>query len=98
MQDFRLRLGCPAMPEPQTEYRVENDHGWFLDRATGETTEWVGVRFRWRFVGERKWRKQVIVAEPERGQTPESLREDAEKIVAVLARKASEEGPRDRAV
>ncbi|MCR4341413.1 MAG: hypothetical protein NUW01_16170 [Gemmatimonadaceae bacterium] len=70
-----------------TEYRVENETGWLLNRESGETTPWQGIRICWRFVGERKWRKRSIIADPEQGQTQASLRESAAKIVDVLASK-----------
>jgi uncharacterized protein (DUF2126 family) len=58
-----------------------------LNHATGKTTPWDGIRILWRFKGERKWRKRVIIADPKQDQTVESLRAEAEQIVGVLAAK-----------
>lgn len=69
----------------ETEHRVENDSGWFLNRETSETTPWDGIRILWRFRGERRWRRQVIVPDPELGQTIASLKRAAPEIVAALA-------------
>lgn len=79
------------MSEREIEHRVENDHGWFLNYETGETTEWEGIRIFWRPVGTRRWNKRVIVPDEALGQTVESLKADAAKIAEALARAASGE-------
>ena len=78
-----------ATPARQTEHKVELDSGWFLDRETGKTTPWDGIRIFWRFEGERRWRKQVLVPDDEQGQTVESLMEQVPEIVAALAERAA---------
>lgn len=75
-----------ATVERLTEHKVEDDSGWTIDRETGVLTEWTGIRILWRFEGERRWRKRVIVPDAEQEQTVASLKRDVDKIVAVLAR------------
>ena len=76
-------------PSRPTEHKVEAEEGWSLDRKTGKTTPWLGIRLRWRFVGERRWRSMVIVPDADLGQTVETLWNDAQSIVDVLAEQAS---------
>lgn len=75
---------------------METDSGWFLDRETGKTTPWDGIRILWRFKGERRWRRQVIVPDAKQGQTIASLKRDAPEIVATLAYWADKKAPCER--
>jgi hypothetical protein len=85
--DPSLQPVCgPCGGEHETEHKVENDSGWSLDRSTGAITPWEGIRIFWRFKGERRWRKRVLIPDDEQGQTLESLRRDVPKIVRILAR------------
>ena len=78
-----------AKASRETEHKVELDSGWLLDRETGKTTPWDGIRIFWRFKGERRWRKQVLVPDEEQGQTVESLKELVPEVVARLAERAA---------
>lgn len=71
----------------ETEYRTEPDTCYLLNRETGAITTLEGIRIRWRFIGERRWRKKVLVPDEEQGQTVESLLADIDTIVGVLASK-----------
>lgn len=73
----------------KTEHRIEPDSGWLLNRSTGATEPFDGIRLLWRLEGERRWRRLVLVPDPEQGQTVESLTAEAPAIVARLAELAS---------
>lgn len=79
----------------EVEYRIENDSGWLLNRSTGKTTPWDGLRFFYRAPGERRWRKRVLVPDEAQGQTIESLRADAHEIALSLLKHARAAGEGD---
>lgn len=78
----------PAGLRP-TEHKIEFDSGWTFNRETGETTAWDGIRILWRFEGERRWRRLVLIPDEDLGQTVGSLVDQVPAVVESLAEKAS---------
>ena len=81
-----------SYPFGETEFKVENETGFSLERETGKVTPWSGIRIRWRFIGERKWRKIVLVPDADQEQTPETLKRNAAEIVETLAAEVARNG------
>ena len=73
------------MSARETEHKFADESGFSLDRATGDVTAWDGIRVFWRYKGERRWRRVVLVPDAALGQTVASLKADVPEIVATLA-------------
>lgn len=68
-----------------TEHRAEMTWAYLWSDDATDYVKHEAVEIKWRFVGERKWRKKTVIADPERGQTALTLRGCVPEIVAKLA-------------
>ena len=69
--------------------RCDTTMVWLWSDGARDYTRAEGVIVRWRFVGERKWRKKTVVVDEEKGQTTNSLRAQKVAIAEVLARQVA---------
>lgn len=80
---------CHAEAPRPTEWTAQRESGWTIPDGASEPVLWEGLRILWRFKGERRWRRQLVVADRDKGQTTADLVAAAEEIVAELARRVS---------
>lgn len=79
-------MSAPVVAQERpTEHKAQATQGWMWSEDAAEFVRWEGLQLRWRFIGERLWRKINVVADPAHAQTPETLRAELPEIVARLA-------------
>jgi hypothetical protein len=76
-------LVATGVPVAGVEHKAERTSGWMWDEEAKDFIRWKGIAVRWRFVGERKWRKQNVI--PDAHQTQDYLLAQAGKIAEALA-------------
>ena len=69
--------------------RCDTTMVWLWSDAAKDYTRGEGVIVRWRFAGERKWRKKTVIVDEEKGQTTDSLRAQKVAIAEALARQVA---------
>ena len=68
----------------QVEIHIEPETGRTINLATGAAGSWTGVRVRYRFAGERRWRKFLLEQQP--GQGLRDLLQAAVHVVSLQER------------
>lgn len=86
MGDKQRESLAEARSVEETEYKVETTHGHTYSEEAKDFIEFHGLALRWRFRGERTWRKVTII--PQADQTVPGLLADVELMVAACARRA----------
>ena len=68
----------------EVEVRITGESRETFDPATGASGSWEGVRVRYRFTGDRRWREFLLTAQP--GQGLRHVLEAAVHVVSLQER------------